>query len=116
MFFPHEREPSHAREVVPQIYEVRNHLHMARKSLTFIRPGAHPLGQGVVGLQVLAEAATFMIRKTVIEILKRGWRDKFKDQDAREHSGVMKYALPKNQGRRRLRELKESLKALEQGG
>jgi hypothetical protein len=29
---------------------------------------------------------------------------------------MMKYGLPKNQGAKRLRELKESLKALEQGG
>jgi hypothetical protein len=53
---------------------------------------------------VLAEAVTFIIRKTVVEILKRGWRDKFKDRDARERFWMMKYALPKNQGPRRLRE------------
>ena len=76
----------------------------------------HPFGQTVVWLEVLAEAVTFIIRKTVIEILKRGWRDEFKDRATREHFWMMKYALPKNQGTRRLRELKESLKALEQRG
>jgi hypothetical protein len=60
---------------------------------------------------VLAEAVTFIIRKTVVEILKRGWRDEFKDRDARERFWMMKYALPKNQGARRLRELKESLES-----
>jgi hypothetical protein len=49
------------------------------------------------------------------EILKQGWRDDFKDRAAREYFWMMKYALPKNQGSRRLRELKEALKALERG-
>ena len=53
----------------------------------------------------LAEAATFIIRKTVIEILKRGWRDKFKDKDAERAFLAVEYGLDKNQGRRRLREL-----------
>jgi hypothetical protein len=58
---------------------------------------------------VLAEAATFIIRKTVVEILRRGWRDMFKDRAARENFWLMKYALPKNQGTRRLKELRDSL-------
>jgi hypothetical protein len=69
------------------------------------------LGQGVVGIDALAEAVTFIIRKTVVEILKRGWRDEFKDRDARECFWMMKYALPKTQGARRLRELKKSLES-----
>jgi hypothetical protein len=35
-------------------------------------PVAHPVGE-TVGIDLLAEAETFIIRKTIIEILKRGW-------------------------------------------
>jgi len=70
----------------------------------------HPLGQGVVGLVALAEAATFIIRKTVIEILKRGWRDKFKDRDCRADFWLYEYGLDRKQSKKRLRELKDILK------
>jgi hypothetical protein len=104
-------------EVVPHIYAVRNQsAHGQKVSDFYFTQAPHPFGQTVVWIDVLAEAVTLIIRKTVIEILRRGWRDEFKDRDTREHFWMMKYALPKNQGTRRLRELKESLKALEQGG
>jgi hypothetical protein len=59
---------------------------------------------------VLAEAATFIIRKTVIEILRKGLRDKFKDRDAREDFWLYQYGLDKNQSKKRLREMNDSLK------
>lgn len=74
-------------------------------------PVPHPFGQGVVGLDALAEAATFIIRKTVIEILKRGWREKFKDRATRDDFWLYQYCLDKKQSRKRLRELEDSLKA-----
>jgi hypothetical protein len=97
--------------MVPLIYEVRNASAHGQKvpDLHFVSI-EHPLGQGIVGLAALAEAATFIIRKTVIEILKRGWRNEFKDLTARENFWLMKYALPKNQGPKRLRDLKDALK------
>ena len=72
-------------------------------------PVAHPFGETVVGIDALAEAATFIIRKTIIAVLQRGWKDEFKDRDARENFWLMKFALPKKQGTRRLKELKEHL-------
>lgn len=96
--------------MVPLIYEVRNaSAHGQRVPDSHFVPIPHPFGQGVVGLDALAEAATFIIRKTVIEILKRGWRDEFRNRAAREKFWMMKYALPKNQGTKRLRELKDAL-------
>lgn len=100
-------------KMVPLIYEVRNaSAHGQKVPDSHFVAVPHPLGQGVVGIDALAEAATFIIRKTVIEILKRGWRDEFKNREAREHFWMMKFALPKNQGTKRLRELKQTLEAL----
>lgn len=97
-------------KMVPLIYEVRNaSAHGQKVPDSHFVAVPHPLGQGVVGIDALAEAATFVIRKTVIEILKRGWRDEFKDRGTRERFWMMKFALPKNQGAKRLRELKETL-------
>jgi len=97
---------------VPHIYTVRNQsAHGQKVSDFYFTPAPHPFGHAVVWLEVLAEAVTFIIRRTVVEILKRGWRDEFKDRDARERFWMMKYALPKNQGARRLRELKKSLES-----
>ena len=69
----------------------------------------HAFGQDAIGLDVLAEAATFIIRKTVIEILRRGWREEFKDRAARENFWLMNFSLPKGQCKKRMRELKASL-------
>ncbi len=99
-------------KMVPLIYDVRNASAHGQKvpDLHFV-PIPHPFGQGVVGLDALAEAATFIIRKTIIEVLKSGWRDKFKDRAAREIFWLYEYGLDKKQSRKRLRELEESLKA-----
>jgi hypothetical protein len=98
--------------MVPLIYEVRNaSAHGQKVSDSHFVPIPHPLGQGVVGLEALAEAATFVIRKTLIEILKRGWRDKFRDRDSRDDFWLYEYGLDRKQSKKRLRELEDSLKA-----
>lgn len=111
-FYPPPDSLHRLGKMVPLIYDVRNASAHGQKvpDLHFV-PVSHPLGQGVAGLDALAEAATFIIRKTVIEVLKRGWRDKFKDRAAREDFWLYQYGLDKKQGRKRLRELEESLKA-----
>jgi len=97
-------------KMVPVIYEVRNaSAHGQKVPDSHFSPVAHPFGETVVGIDALAEAATFIIRKTIIEVLQRGWKDEFKDRDARENFWLMKFALPKKQGTRRLKELKEHL-------
>jgi len=91
-------------EMVPLIYEVRNvSAHGQKVPDSHFRPVAHPFGGTVVGIDLLAEAATFVIRKTVIEILRRGLRDRFKDRDAREDFWLYQYGLDKKQSRKRLR-------------
>lgn len=98
-------------KMVPVIYEVRNaSAHGLKVPDSHFSSVAHPFGE-TIGIDALAEAATFTIRKTVIEILKRGWRDKFKDRSAREHFWLMEFGLPKNQCKKRLKEMKDSLKA-----
>jgi hypothetical protein len=96
--------------MVPLIYEVRNaSAHGQKVPDSHFVPLPHPLGQGIVGLDALAEAATFVIRKTVIEILKRGWREKFKDRATREDFWLYQYGLDKKQSRKQLKQLEESL-------
>jgi hypothetical protein len=98
--------------MVPLIYDVRNFsAHGQKVPDSHFVSMPHPFGESVVGLDVLAEAATFVIRKTVIEILRRGWRDEFKDRAARENFWLMKFALPKTQCKKRMKELKDSLEA-----
>jgi hypothetical protein len=97
-------------EMVPLIYDVRNFsAHGQKVPDSHFRSMPHPFGQNAIGLDVLAESATFIIRKTVIEILQRGWREEFKDRSARENFWLMKFALPKGQCKKRMIELKNSL-------
>jgi len=104
------RGPSHAGRNGSLIYKVRNaSAHGQKVPDPHFAPVTHPLGQRVIGIEALAEAATFIIRKTVVEILQRKWRDKFKDRDSRENFWLMEYALPKNQGKKRLKELADCL-------
>jgi hypothetical protein len=99
-------------KLVPLIYEVRNaSAHGQKVPDSHFVPIPHPLGQGVVGLEALAEAASFVIRKTAIEILKRGWREKFKDRDTRDDFWLYEYGLDRRQSKKRLRALEDSLKA-----
>lgn len=109
-FYPSSESLHTLGRMVPLIYEVRNaSAHGQKVPDSHFVPVPHPLGQGVVGIDALAEAATFIIRKTVVEILQRGWREGFKDRAAREKFWLMEYAIPKNQGTKRLKELKDSL-------
>jgi len=99
-------------KMVPLIYEVRNaSAHGQKVPDSHFVPVPHPFGQGVAGLDALAEAVTFIVRKTVIEILKRGLRDKFRDRAVREDFWLYQYGLDKKQSRKRLRELEDLLKA-----
>jgi len=99
-------------KIVPLIYEVRNEsAHGQKVSDIHFVPIPHPLGQGVVGLEAFAEAATFIIRKTVIEILKRGWRERFTNRGTRDDFWLYEYGLDRHQSKKRLRELEDSLKA-----
>ena len=111
-FFPSSDSLHMLGEMMPLIYSVRNaSAHGQKVPDSHFVPIPHPLGQGIVGIDALAEAATFVIRKTVIEILKRGWRDEFKDQDAREKFWLYQYGLDKKQSKKRLKEMNDSLNA-----
>lgn len=97
-------------KMVPVIYEVRNaSAHGQKVPDSHFSPVAHPFGESVVGIDALAEAATFIIRKTILEILQRGWKDDFKDRATRDNFWLMKFALPKSQGAKRLREMEVDL-------
>lgn len=96
-------------EMVPLIYAVRNaSAHGQKVPDSHFSSVAHPFGT-VVGIDALAEAATFVIRKTVTEILRRGFRERFKDRDARENFWLYEYGLDRRQSKKRLRQMQDSL-------
>jgi hypothetical protein len=59
----------------------------------------------VVGLDALAEAATFVIRKTVTGVLRRGFRERFKDRNARENFWLYEFGLNGKHSKKRLKEM-----------
>ena len=63
----------------------------------------------MVGLDALAEAATFVIRKTVTEVLRRAFRERFKDRNARENFWLYEYGLNGKQSKKRLKEMHDFL-------
>jgi hypothetical protein len=97
-------------KMVPLIYDVRNFAaHGQKVPDSHFSPVAHPFGTTVVGVDALAEAVTFIIRKTVIAILQYGFREKFKDRDARDDFWVYEYGLDKKRSKKKLQALKDSL-------
>jgi hypothetical protein len=98
-------------EMVPLIYDVRNFAaHGQKVPDSHFSPVAHPFGTAVVGVDALAEAATFIIRKTVIAVLQHGFREKFTDRDARDDFWLYEYGLDKKQSKKRLRNMKDTLR------
>lgn len=96
-------------KMVPLIYEVRNaSAHGQKVADSHFSPVAHPFGE-TIGVDALAEAATFIVRKTVIEILRLGLRDKFKDRRTREEFWLYEFGLDRRQSKKRLREMDETL-------
>ena len=96
--------------MVPLIYEVRNAAaHGQKVPDSHFNRVSHPFGEAIK-LDALAEAATFIVRKTVVDILRRGWRDNFKDRDTREDFWLYQFGLDKKQSKKRLRDMTDSLK------
>ena len=96
-------------EVLPLIYEVRNSAAHGQKVAdpNFV-PVPHPFGGTAPLLDVLAEAATFIIRKSVVAILSRGICEEFTDREARERFWLNQYGLDNRQSKKRLHALKEA--------
>jgi hypothetical protein len=89
---------------LPKIYAVRNDsAHGQRVPDIYFSNVPHPFGTAPF-LDVLAEAATLIIRKTVVEVLRRGWRHKFKDPQTRDNFWLLEYGLDKHQSKKRLRD------------
>jgi hypothetical protein len=108
--YPHSSRTDHTLgEMVPLMYAVRNaSAHGQKVPGSHFNPVAHPFGT-VVGLDALAEAATFVIRKTLTEILRHGFRERFKDRNARENFWLYEYGLNGKQSKKRLKEMHDSL-------
>lgn len=101
-YFPSPESNHTLGEMAPVIYSVRNFsAHGQKVPDSHFSSVAHPFGE-TIGIDALAEAATFIIRKTVVEILKRGWRDEFKDKKSRDHFWLYQFGLDKKQSVKRL--------------
>lgn len=97
-------------EMVPLMYEVRNaSAHGQKVPDSHFTRVAHPFG-AVIAIDALAEAATFVVRKTLTEILRRSLRERFRDRDARDDFWLYEYGLNCKQIKKRLDEMYESLK------
>lgn len=97
-------------ETVPLIYAVRNYsAHGQKVPDSHFSPVAHPYGANVIGIDTLAEAVTFIIRKTIIGILQHGFRKNFIDRDSRDDFWLYQYGLDKKQSKKRLEEMKLAL-------
>jgi hypothetical protein len=96
-------------EMVPVIYAVRNaSAHGQKVDDSYFKHVRHPLGDALY-LDILAETATFVIRKTIVEVLANGLADKFKDGKSRDDFWLYHHGLDKHQSRKRLREMKTAL-------
>lgn len=94
---------------VPLLYRVRNlSAHGQKVPDSHFGTIAHPFG-GTVEINVLAEAATFIIRKTIGGILQRGFRENFKSREAREEFWLYNFGLDKQQSKKRLRAMDQEL-------
>jgi hypothetical protein len=96
-------------EMVPLMYDVRNFSAHGQKipDLHF-GPVPHPFGSTVPAIEALAEAATFIIRKTITEILRRGLGEHFRDRKTRENFWLSQHGLDKRQSAKHLNELRDS--------
>jgi hypothetical protein len=101
-YFPSVESNHTLGEMVPIIYSVRNFsAHGQKVPDSYFSSVAHPFGE-TIGIDALAEAATFIIRKTAVEILKRGWRDEFRDKKSRDNFWLYQFGLDKKQSVKRL--------------
>lgn len=108
-YFPGPSDLHTLGEMVTKIYAVRNaSAHGQKVDDSYFKQISHPLG-GATFLDVLAEAATFVIRKTVVEILANGLADKFKNVESRENFWLYQHGLDKHQSKKRLRQMKIAL-------
>jgi hypothetical protein len=96
-------------EMVPLIYAVRNaSAHGQKVPDSYFQKIPHPFGHAVF-LDVLAETATFVIRKTVVDVLANGLANELKTAKDREDFWLLVHGLDKHQSKKRLRQMKTAL-------
>ena len=94
-------------DVLPLIYDVRNFsAHGDRVPDWLFENVPHPLDGSAQMLDVLAEAATFIIRKTIVGLLHKGLQGEFKERKTRDDFWLHRYGLNNKQSSKRLLALK----------
>ena len=95
-------------EVLPLLYDVRNFsAHGDRVPNWIFERVSHPLDGSAQLVDVLAEAATFIIRQTIIGVLNSRLQGEFKDRETRDGFWLRRYGLDNKQSRKRLAALKD---------
>jgi len=104
-FKPHETIGS----TLNEIFEVRNMIgHGRRVPQWYLTPVPHIFNNAELGrVEILAESASFIIRKTLIHIFSQKLFNFYIDIDAREEYWLNKFGINRHQAEKKLKELEE---------
>jgi hypothetical protein len=104
-FKPHETIGS----TLNEIYEVRNMIgHGRRVPQRYLTAVPHIFNNAELGrVEILAEAASFIIRKTLVHIFSQKLSTHYVDIDAREEYWLNKFGINRHQAEKKLKELEE---------
>jgi hypothetical protein len=108
-FKPHETIGS----TLNEIYEVRNMIgHGRRVPQPYLTAVPHVFNNAELGrVEILAESASFIIRKTLIHIFSQKLFSHYIDIDAREEYWLNKFGINRHQAEKKLKELEEQAHA-----
>jgi hypothetical protein len=92
-----------------EIYEVRKKIgHGRRVPKRYLTPAPHIFSNAELGrVEILAESASFIIRKTLIHIFSQKLFSHYIDIDAREEYWLNKFGINRHQAEKKLKELEE---------
>lgn len=104
-FKPHETIGS----TLNQIYQVRNMVgHGRRVPQLYLTAVPHVFNNAELGrVEILAESASFIIRKALIHIFSQRLFSHYVDIDAREEYWLNKFGINRHQAEKKLKELEE---------
>jgi hypothetical protein len=96
-----------------EIYEVRNMIgHGARVPQRYLTPVPHVFNNAELGrVEILAESASFIIRRTLIYIFSQKLLSHYIDIDAREEYWLYRFGINRHQAEKKVKELEEQKQA-----
>jgi hypothetical protein len=93
-------------DTLDELYDLRNLAAHGRKvPIEYLTPMRHVFGNAFGRAEILAEAASFIIRKTAVHILTSNLLSSYADVDARENYWLHVHGLNKSQAKKKMKEL-----------